>query len=85
MYQVPNFNSSLLTCPTATPYFNGTTCIACNYPMYFNFKTFQCQNCPAGLKFNTLNRQCEFEKQTFVTDTSNENVLFNGNYSTLAN
>lgn len=47
-------------CPTATPYFNGTTCIGCPvaYP-YFNQTSGLCVNCPAGSLLNTTSHQCE--------------------------
>jgi hypothetical protein len=79
--RVPLYNSSLLSCPEGSPYFNGAACITCQSPAYYDFEKAYCQHCGTGLSFNVHSRQCEYDKPAFVTDTSNANILFNGNYS----
>lgn len=42
MGRLPAYNSSLLTCPEGSPYFNGVACTTCQQPSYFNFQTLTC-------------------------------------------
>ncbi len=80
MFTVPQYNESLETCDSNAPYFNGGACISCNLPSYFDFKTFNCENCPSEQSFNVQNRLCEYTKQLFISDTTNPDIYYNGNY-----
>lgn len=46
-------------CPQQKPHFDGTQCIACNPPDYFEATSRKCQNCPSGASFNSTSKQCE--------------------------
>ena len=83
MKQMPQYNSSLDSCATIAPYFNGEVCIACNLPSYFNFQTSKCQNCSPLQTFNTGNRQCQFVNQNFVTNLNNSNIYYNGDFNSI--
>ena len=80
MFPMPQYNESIETCDSNAPYFNGDSCIACNLPSYFNFKTFNCDSCPVDQTFNIQNRLCEFKDQKYISDMSNPNIYYNGNY-----
>lgn len=84
MYAMPLYNDSLSTCDQKAPFFNGAACISCDLPLYFNFKTLQCEGCPSGLKFNSQNRLCEYNNQKFISNTANPNIYYNGNYQAMA-
>ena len=83
MGQVPPYNSALLTCSLTTPYFDGSTCVACSLPNYFDFATLTCQPCPPSTAFDPTNRLCTYSSPSYVTNLNNPNIFYNGNYSAL--
>jgi hypothetical protein len=56
MGTIPNFNSSLATCPTSQPFFNGNQCITCTLPNFVNFNTLSCTTCNINYTFNIYNK-----------------------------
>ena len=83
MGQVPAYNPALLTCSAGTPFFDGFACITCTPPNYFDFSTFACQPCPSGTTFNPSNRLCIYPNPSYVTNMSDPNIFYNGNYTAL--
>lgn len=57
-------------CPANTPYFNGTDCIVCVLPNYFNIPTQTCQACPAGQVWNFNQLQCSPQMTNMLTKLS---------------
>ena len=53
-------NGTARACPTATPYFNGVSCINCTSSsnQYFNVTTSQCVSCPSGTIFRLDSKKC---------------------------
>ncbi len=45
-------------CPRFKNYFDGTKCISCFLPKYFNTKQKACVYCPEGQYFEVLKRKC---------------------------
>jgi len=80
---VPAYNPALLTCSPGTPFFDGLACITCSAPNYFDFTTLSCQPCPSGTVFNPSNRLCIYPNPSYVTNMSNPNIFYNGNYTVL--
>lgn len=84
MFAMPQYNDSLMTCDAAAPYFNGLACVSCLLPSYFNFKTLYCETCHSGQFFNPQNRLCQFKDQKFISDLTNKNIYYNGNFQAYA-
>ena len=54
----PPFDPKLTSCPSSLPYFNGSNCLGCSFPNYFDYTTSLCLTCGTGLKFDTVNHIC---------------------------
>ena len=46
-------------CPPNLPFNDGTKCLQCNLPQYWDHDTKKCSNCLANQYFNTISRACE--------------------------
>jgi hypothetical protein len=46
-------------CPPNLPFNDGTKCLSCNLPQYWDHDLKQCLYCSQGKYFNTLTRNCE--------------------------
>lgn len=42
----PTPDADAVPCPKEAPYFNGTGCMACNLPQYFDIASQTCKKCP---------------------------------------
>ena len=54
----PAFDPKLASCSVSQPFFNGTNCLACATPNYFDYTNNLCLTCGKGLKFDTVNHIC---------------------------
>lgn len=52
---IPN----LSICPSTTPYFDGSQCISCNLPNYFDYTNLVCLVCGDGLQFDVASKICK--------------------------
>lgn len=52
-----NPNSGKCECPDQS-FWNGTSCIFCYLPKYFDLTDLQCKDCPAGQHFDRIQRIC---------------------------
>lgn len=46
-------------CPPNLPFNDGTKCLQCNLPQYWDHNLKQCLYCPQNQYFNTVSRTCE--------------------------
>lgn len=44
--------SNLSTCPSSAPFFNGSLCLACSLPNYFDYSRSLCAACPPSQHFD---------------------------------
>lgn len=49
----------LTTCPQDAPYFDGSSCIACLLPNYFDFQTEKCLTCGKDYHFDQKDKECK--------------------------
>ena len=62
-------NGTARACPTATPYFNGASCINCTGSnQYFNVSTSQCVSCPSGTTFRLDSKKCVPPTPIYLTN-----------------
>lgn len=45
-------------CNSSSPYYNGTSCIPCALPKYFDIASQTCKHCPNGQAFDLSEKQC---------------------------
>jgi hypothetical protein len=53
--QVYNTNTKKCGCPSGLPYFDGTVCIGCFIPQYWNGKNMKCESCQKGTYYSLMN------------------------------
>lgn len=46
-------------CPLDLPFNEGTKCVQCTLPQYWDHTVKQCLNCPQNQYFNTISQNCE--------------------------
>ena len=68
--QIANTTSSTCECPSTTPFWDGSSCIACYNPKYFDATAKKCLSCPKGQIYNLVAKAC--------TDCPKSNPYFNG-------
>lgn len=51
--------TNLTTCPSSAPFFNGSACIACVVPNYFDFTRSLCAACPKDQQFDQNQHECK--------------------------
>jgi len=51
-------NQKCQDCPSATPIFNGESCVACPANQFYNSQYKACQNCPGGQSLNINTGKC---------------------------
>lgn len=56
-------------CPAERPKFDGTKCISCPTPSFWNFSLNDCSNCTGGRVYNYQRAECV---------CPNENTFYNG-------
>jgi hypothetical protein len=71
-------NGTGTPCPIATPYFNGQSCISC--PQLFNVTSNQCVSCPTGTTYNSYEKKCAPNNQSYITNPNTAPNLFYGSY-----
>jgi hypothetical protein len=83
--KIPVFASEKQSCDVSSPYFNGSQCIRCELPNYFNFYNLKCETCQPGLNFNVISRNCEvpLSKFKYYSNLNSEYTFYNGNESEL--
>jgi hypothetical protein len=83
--KIPTFASDKQSCDVSLPYFNGSQCIKCELPNYFNFETLKCEVCSSGLNFSITSRLCEvpLSKFKYYSNLNSEYTLYNGDPSEL--
>ena len=50
------------TCPDSTPFYDGSQCVGCAYPRYFDFSDKTCKGCPEGLSFSLATHLCGYHQ-----------------------
>lgn len=71
-------NGTGLPCPSATPYFNGVSCISCPANTYFDLNQKKCISCPAGTTYSTATYKCELNTDTYQTNPNTAPNLIYG-------
>lgn len=81
----PEVDEGAIVCPEETPYFSSErTCIACEYPKYFDVLNSECKSCEANHTFDFAEQQCvktdsfkitKLYGTKWVTERSVEDVL----------
>ena len=61
---------NVVPCPSATPYFSGTTCIACGPGQLFDTSISTCLTCPSNTVYSNTTFQC-MNIQYYTNITSN--------------
>ena len=65
-------------CPSSTPFYNGTQCIACGGTTpYYSFDTNSCQACGTATTFSSTIHQCVIVQQR-ITSLSSPNLILGG-------
>lgn len=57
-------------CPSTAPYYNGTFCIQCPMPKYFDIPSQSCQYCPNGTVFGLNEKACVTSLKNMLTKLS---------------
>jgi hypothetical protein len=55
---LPAAPANVSSCLSTQPFWNGTSCIQCSLPEYWNVSASQCLGCPAGEVFDTNLKNC---------------------------
>ena len=77
--------SNVVPCPSATPYFDGTSCIACNPGQLFDVSISTCLTCPSGTVYSNSTYQC-MTISYYTNITLNNNwISVNQNFTQLQN
>ena len=45
-------------CPSTAPFFNGSKCVTCYLPKYWNVDEKKCLDCPAGENYDIAEKIC---------------------------
>jgi hypothetical protein len=54
----PAFDPNLTSCPATLPFFNGSHCLPCPAPNYFDYANSLCLTCGLALTFDSANHKC---------------------------
>ena len=64
---------NVVTCPSSTPYFDGTSCISCGPGQLFDVSINTCLTCPSGTTYSNTTYQC-------MTVSYYTNITLNNNW-----
>ena len=68
---------NITNCPIATPFFDGTECIACDENEVFNMEKSECLSCPNGTKFDQNARNC-VDNTTYISGLNTDQIWVTG-------
>lgn len=69
-----------IECPAEAPYYNNQSCVSCPPNTYFNYDSFQCQQCNPPLAFDINLHACitQADPGQYQTSLASPNLLYGG-------
>ena len=64
---LPTIPTGVTSCPSTQPFWNGTSCLKCSLPQYWNVNKKQCQSCSPGLVFDPNLKNCTLPQNNTLT------------------
>lgn len=58
--QVYNSTTNQCECPKYAPFFDGSKCLACYLPNYWDTFSLKCLTCPSGQFYNLTSKLCVY-------------------------
>jgi hypothetical protein len=57
-FDVNTYTCLYTSCPPSQPFWDGSKCVSCYLPQYWNYQVNSCTNCPAGTNYDIEVNQC---------------------------